>query len=432
MMKISRFGQKIATESGIGRLMEDLGNALSQQKDMLMLGGGNPAHIPQVQKYFRKSMEKLLHNAGEFERAIGNYDPPAGNLEFIEAIAELLNKELGWDVGSKNIALTNGSQTAFFILFNIFAGTFEDGVDRKILLPLAPEYIGYCDVGLSEDIFISVKPKIEHLPREISQRLLSHGVNEHIFKYYIDFDKLNIDEQIGAICVSRPTNPTGNVLTDNEVEKLSNLASKADVPLIIDNAYGAPFPDIIFTDVQAKWNRQIIYCMSLSKLGLPAVRTGIVIANEDVIEMVSRANAVMSLAPSGMGAAIAKDLIKSGEIIDLSRDMIKPFYWEKANAAQELVLKELDGINFHVHKPEGAFFLWLWFPGLTMTDVELYQRLKKRGVLVVPGNYFFPGLKNNWRHKNECIRINYSQDSGTFAAGIKIIAEEVKQAFYES
>jgi len=396
--------------------MEDLGTALSQSREMLMLGGGNPAHIPEVQKYFRDSMEKLLHNGSEFERAIGNYDPPAGNPEFIEATAALLRKELGWDVQSKNIALTNGSQTAFFILFNIFAGAFEDGADRKILLPLAPEYIGYCDVGLVDDLFIANKPRIEH-------------IDEHIFKYHINFNRTNVTEKIGAICVSRPTNPTGNVLTDTEIEKLSELAGTHDIPLIIDNAYGTPFPDIIFTEAKAKWNKQIIYCMSLSKLGLPSVRTGIVVANEEVIEMVSRVNAVMSLAPGGMGAAIVRDLFRTGEIISLGRDIIKPFYQEKAQAALERICRELDGIDFHVHKPEGAFFVWLWFPELPITDGELYERLKKRGVLVVPGNYFFPGLKETWRHKNECIRVNYSQDAGTVAAGIKIIAEEVKRAY---
>ena len=207
-MKISMFGQKIATESGIGQLMEDLGTALSQNRQMLMLGGGNPAHIPEVQKYFRKSMEKLLQDGCEFERAIGNYDPPAGNKEFIEAITSLLRSELGWDIQSKNIALTNGSQTAFFILFNIFAGAFEGEADKIILLPLAPEYIGYCDVGLADDMFVANKPKIEH-------------IDEHVFKYHINFDRINVTEQTGVICVSRPTNPTGNVLTDTEIEKLS-------------------------------------------------------------------------------------------------------------------------------------------------------------------------------------------------------------------
>jgi len=92
-------------------------------------------------------------------------------------------------------------------------------------------------------------------------------------------------------------------------------------------------------------------------------------------------------------------------------------------------LKELDGIDFHIHKPEGMFFLWLWLRGLPITDEELYQRLKKRGVLVVPGHYFFPGLKAEWEHKHECIRVNYSQDKDIVTAGLKIIADEVKRAY---
>jgi len=415
-MEVSRFGRKIAEKSGIGQLMEDLGIAYSEGRNILMLGGGNPAHIPKVEQCFRSSMEKLLRNGDEFERAIGNYDPPGGNLEFIEAVSALLRSELGWNIGPENIALTNGSQTAFFILFNIFAGAFEGRAGRKILFPLAPEYIGYCDVGLEDDLFVANKPQIEH-------------IDEHVYKYHVDFDKIKMTDEIGAICVSRPTNPTGNVLTDAEIERLNELACANDIPLIIDNAYGMPFPNIIFTEAKAIWNEHTIFCMSLSKLGLPALRTGIVIANEEVITMVSRMNAVMSLAPGGMGAAIVTDLVRTGEIINLSRNVITPFYQQKARATLEQVYEELDGTDFHVHKPEGAFFLWLWFPNLPITNSELYERLKARGVLIVPGHYFFPGLKEKWQHKNECIRVNYSQDTETVVAGIKIIAEEVKRAY---
>jgi len=415
-MKVSRFGRKIAETSGIGQLMEDLGIAYTQGRDILMLGGGNPARIPAVEEHIRAGMEKLLADGETFERAIGNYSPPAGDREFIEAVARLLRNELGWDIRPENIALTNGSQTAFFILFNIFAGEFNGRVRRKILFPLAPEYIGYCDVGLEEDLFAANKPHIEH-------------IDGHLFKYHVDFDKIDITSEIGAICVSRPTNPTGNVLTDAEIGRLSGLACENDIPLIIDNAYGMPFPNIIFAEAKAVWNEHTIFCMSLSKLGLPALRTGIVIASEEVISMVAKMNAVMSLAPGGMGAAIVKDLVRTGEIINLSRNVITPYYQEKARTTLEQVYKELDGTDFHVHKPEGAFFLWLWFPNLPITDNELYERLKARGVLIVPGHYFFPGLKEDWRHKNECIRVNYSQDVEIVSAGIKIIAEEVKRAY---
>jgi valine--pyruvate aminotransferase len=415
-MEVSRFGRKIAETSGIGQLMEDLSIAYSQGRDILMLGGGNPARIPAVEEHLRAGMEKLLADGETFERAIGNYSPPAGDREFIEAVSRLLRNELGWDIRPENIALTNGSQTAFFILFNIFAGEFDGRVRRKILFPLAPEYIGYCDVGLEEDLFAANKPHIEH-------------IDGHLFKYHVDFDKIDVTSEIGAICVSRPTNPTGNVLTDAEIGRLSGLACENDIPLIIDNAYGMPFPNIIFAEAKAVWNEHTIFCMSLSKLGLPALRTGIVIASEEVISMVAKMNAVMSLAPGGMGAAIVKDLVRTGEIINLSRNVITPYYQEKARTTLEQVYKELDGTDFHVHKPEGAFFLWLWFPNLPITDNELYERLKARGVLIVHGHYFFPGLKEDWRHKNECIRVNYSQDVEIVSAGIKIIAEEVKRAY---
>ena len=415
MMRVSRFGRKIAGASGIGQLMEDLGVALAQGRDTLMLGGGNPARIPQVVRYFRAAVERLLADGAEFERLIGSYSSPGGDAEFIKAIAALLRSELCWDIGPQNIALTNGSQTAFFVLFNIFAGQFDDGTVRKILFPLAPEYIGYCDVGLADDLFIANKPLIEHL-------------DEHLFKYHIDFDRLHVTDDIGAICVSRPTNPTGNVLSDAELSRLSELARRHGVPLIVDNAYGMPFPNIVFVEARPFWDSNTIFCMSLSKLGLPSARTGIVVAAEEVVAMIAKANAVMSLAPGGLGAAIVTDLIRSGQITNISRDVIRPFYEKMVQAALQCVYRELDGTDFHVHKPEGAFFLWLWFAGLPITNEELYQRLKKRGVLVVPGHYFFPGLKEDWPHKNECTRVNYSQDDKTFAAGIKIIAEEVKRA----
>ncbi|UCE50005.1 MAG: valine--pyruvate transaminase, partial [Phycisphaerales bacterium] len=399
-MRISRFGEKITRTSGIGQLMDDLAIALSGRQDILMLGGGNPAHIPQVQKSFRASMENLLRDGDKFERTISSYGPPGGDQEFIEAVCNLLRAEFGWNIQRKNIALTDGSQTAFFILFNIFAGAFEDGTHRKILFPLVPEYIGYCDVGIAKDLFVSYKPQIEH-------------IDDHIFKYHIDFDRIEIGDDIGAICVSRPTNPSSNVLTDAEIEKLGGLARENDIPLIVDNAYGTPFPNIIFEEVRPAWDENTIFCMSLSKLGLPAARTGIVIACEDVIEMVSKVNAVLSLAPGCIGPAIATNMVRTGEIIKLSRDAIKPFYQKKATAVMARVFAELNGLDFHVHKPEGAFFIWLWFPGLPITCAELYERLKKKGVLVIPGHYFFPGLKEQWRHKNECIRVNYSQDPAT-------------------
>ena len=414
-MDVSRFGKKIAVQSGIGQLMDDLGAALPWSRDVPVLGGGNPASIPAAQELFRRSAAAMLDDGNRLDRALGRYDPPQGNVEFAEVISSLLAREFGWRIGPRNVAVTHGSQSAFFILFNLFAGEYEDGTRKKILLPVIPAYIGYADVGLCPGLFAASKPRNEH-------------PDEHIFKYHVDFDSLRIGDDVGAICVSRPTNPTGNVLTNCELEKLSDLAHARGIPFIIDNAYGVPFPNIVFTDAEPHWDENTIVCMSLSKLGLPGVRTGIVIAREEIIEMVARANAVMSLAPGGLGAALVTGLIRSGDIRRMSRDVIRPFYEHKMQDAVAQVHRCFAGLDYHLHKPEGAFFLWLWFPNLPITSQQLYERLKQRNVLVVPGHYSFPGLAEPWPHTNECIRVSYAQDTRIVAAGLAAIADEVRRA----
>jgi valine--pyruvate aminotransferase len=44
---------------------------------------------------------------------------------------------------------------------------------------------------------------------------------------------------------------------------------------------------------------------------------------------------------------------------------------------------------------------------------------------VVPGNYFFFGLGQQWKHQDECIRINYSQDEKEVQAAVEIMADEL-------
>ena len=412
-MRVSQFGEKFVRDCGILQLMDDLGNALASGEDMIMLGGGNPSRIPQVEACLRERMESGMRDGDAFERLVGNYAPPAGDRAFRAAAASLLRREFGWPITEANVALTNGSQTAFFYLFNMFAGRFPDGSRKKVLLPLTPEYIGYTDVGLDDDLFISYRPEIEYL-------------DGRQFKYRVDFDALQVTDDVGAICVSRPTNPTGNVLTDEEIDRLHALAKAHDIPLIIDNAYGPPFPGILYRDVRPVWDESIVFCLSLSKLGLPGARTGIVVARPEIAAAVGAANAVLSLAPGNFGAYMAQDLMTSGDVLRLSHEVIQPHYARKAQAAVDWLPEALAGTDYYVHAPEGAFFLWLWFKDLPITAAELYERLKARRVLVVPGHYFFPGLSGEWRHTDECIRMNYAQDDAVVREGLRIIGEEVR------
>ncbi|MFA0115624.1 valine--pyruvate transaminase [Vibrio sp. 10N.261.46.E11] len=416
-MQFSKFGEKFNRYSGITRLMDDLNDGL-RTPGAIMLGGGNPAAIPAMLDYFNQASADMLAS-GELIAALANYDGPQGKDSFIKSLAAMLKETYGWDISEKNISLTNGSQSGFFYLFNLLAGQQPDGSHKKILLPIAPEYIGYGDAGIDDDIFISYHPEIELL-------------ENRQFKYHVDFEQLKVDDSVAAICASRPTNPTGNVLTDEEVRKLDKLARENNIPLLIDNAYGLPFPNIIFEDVEPFWNENTILCMSLSKLGLPGVRCGIVIASEEVTQALTNMNGIISLAPSSVGPAIANHMIENGDLLRLSSEVIKPFYKEKSLRAVELLQQAIDDPRFRIHKPEGAIFLWLWFDELPITTMELYDRLKARGVLIVPGEYFFIGQEDEWDHAHQCLRMNYVQDDEAMQKGINVIAEEVKKAYSES
>ncbi|HHC6650439.1 TPA: valine--pyruvate transaminase [Vibrio parahaemolyticus] len=416
-MQFSKFGEKFNQYSGITQLMDDLNDGL-RTPGAIMLGGGNPAAIPAMLDYFHQASEEMLAS-GELVAALTNYDGPQGKDVFVKALAQLFRETYGWDISEKNISLTNGSQSGFFYLFNLFAGQQPDDSHKKVLLPIAPEYIGYGDAGIDEDIFVSYHPEIE---------LLDNG----LFKYHVDFEKLTVDDSVAAICASRPTNPTGNVLTDEEVRKLDKLARENNIPLIIDNAYGLPFPNIIFEDVEPFWNENTILCMSLSKLGLPGVRCGIVIASEEITQALTNMNGIISLAPGSVGPALANHIIAKGDLLKLSSEVIKPFYKQKSQRAVELLQQAITDERFRIHKPEGAIFLWLWFDELPITTMELYQRLKARGVLIVPGEYFFIGQKDEWDHAHQCLRMNYVQDDEMMQKGIAIIAEEVEKAYLQS
>lgn len=415
-MRFSELGERLSEGTGINSLMADLGKALAKTSgpSHLMLGGGNPAHIPAMERVWRERMKEIVEDPGTLRRTLSIYDPPRGNGGCLEALASLLRKEFGWRVGPENIAVTAGGQTAFFLLFNLFAGRTADGSRGRILFPLMPEYIGYADQALEAHSFAALKPLIEI-------------TGPHRFKYGIDFDNLHPGPDIRALCVSRPTNPSGNLITDGEMKHLAETAALQDIPLIVDNAYGWPFPGILYDEVAPLWTDRTIHVMSLSKFGLPGTRTAFVVGPPEVASAIASMTAVTGLANGNFGQAIAGPLIASGEITRLSREIIRPYYLAKRDRALAAIAEFFpDEAPYSVHESGGAMFLWLRIKDSKRTSKEIYESLKQRGVLVVPGEYFFFGLEDQeWPHRHECLRISFAMADEDVREGIRIISHEL-------
>jgi valine--pyruvate aminotransferase len=413
----SIFGRQLASGSGIEDLMDDLGHALAEGgENLLMLGGGNPASLPAVEKVWQERMREIVGDAGSLRRVLNTYDPPRGNSRFLRALADMLHREYGWPVTPEHIAVTGGGQMAFFFLFNLLAGPQSNGAFRRILFPLMPEYIGYAAQGSAPGMLAGVRPEVRRTAR-------------HAFEYHVDFSALPMDESVAALCVSRPTNPSGNVLRDAEMSRLSSLAAEWGIPLIIDNAYGLPFPGILFCEARPEWAPHHLFVFSLSKLGLPGTRTAFVVGDPSIVRAVSSLTAVTGLANGTLGQAITRPLLENGTLLRLAREEIRPFYERKMHQARQWAAEFFPAsTNYALHESQGSMFLWLWLENCPCTSRELYERLKKRGVLVVPGDPFFFGLPpedDHWPHRYECLRLNFAMDDVVVREGLRLIGDEL-------
>ncbi|MEN9726007.1 MAG: Aspartate aminotransferase [Pseudomonadota bacterium] len=413
--RLSRVGDRFNSHSGTRALMDDLGAVQRDPGAYLNLGGGNPARVPAMHAWFSERLATLARSAA-LDDAFAAYEDPQGPLFFREAVAGFLARHQGWPVDASHVLCTAGSQASFFMLFNLLAGPTREGVQRRIVLPQCPEYIGYEGQGLAGDMLSAVEPRpVETTPRR--------------FRYQMDFAALRADAHMAALCLSRPCNPTGNVCRDEDLARLASLAEAAEVPLIVDCAYGEPFPGITFVEHTLPWSSRLIACFSLSKLGLPGLRVGVIVAAPELIRVLTNMNTSMLLAPNPLGCHLAAPLFQSDELKHFVEQEIRPFYAGKARFALACCDRELAGLDYLIHEAEGAIFLWLWLRGLPITAQELYERLKARGVLIIPGHHFAPGREHAPAHLDQCIRLSFAQPEETVSRGIAIVAEEVRKAW---
>ncbi|MBD2209002.1 valine--pyruvate transaminase [Calothrix sp. FACHB-156] len=416
---LTKIGAQMSNLTGVRAIMKDIVETLKANagQELINLSAGNPLILPAVERLWRDCTADLLASS-EYGEVVCRYGSSQGYAPLIEAIANDFNRRYGLKLSDRNILITPGSQTLYFYAANAFGGYTTTGELKQIVLPLSPDYTGYGGICLVPEALIAYKPTLD-----IDE-------SAHRFKYRPDFSQLSISESTGCVIFSRPCNPTGNVLTDEEVRKIAALAAPYDVPVFIDSAYAPPFPALNFTDMSLIFEENIIHCTSLSKAGLPGERIGIAIGNEKTIQILESFQTNASLHSSRYGQAIAARAINSGALAEIAEQVIRPFYQNKFSVLENTLDASMPkDLPWFLHRGEGAIFAWLWLKDLPISDWEFYQELKKVGVIVVPGSTFFPGLKEEWPHKQQCLRISLTGSDEELVTGMRRLAKVAEQAY---
>ncbi len=137
-------------------------------------------------------------------------------------------------------------------------------------------------------------------------------------------------------------------------------------------------------------------------------------------------NGIISLAPGGIGPAMMCEMIKRNDLLRLSETVIKPFYYQRVQETIAIIRRYLPEDRCLIHKPEGAIFLWLWFKDLPITTEQLYQRLKARGVLMVPGTTL-PRAGQTVAAYASMYAHELRTRAEKIEEGVKILAEEIEK-----
>ncbi|NJN73065.1 MAG: aminotransferase class I/II-fold pyridoxal phosphate-dependent enzyme, partial [Limnothrix sp. RL_2_0] len=206
--ELSKFGQQMSSLSGVRAIMKDIIDTLKAGagQEFINLSAGNPVIIPEVEQLWREATLELLASS-EYGEVVCRYGSSQGYEPLIEAIAKDFSQRYGLNLTSDNIVITPGSQSLYFLAANAFGGYTNSGQMKAIVLPLSPDYTGYGGVSLYPEAVKAFKPSLE-----IDKA-------NHRFKYRPDFSQLKIDETTGCVIFSRPCNPTGNVISNDETQK---------------------------------------------------------------------------------------------------------------------------------------------------------------------------------------------------------------------
>lgn len=416
---LTQFGDQMSHLTGVRAIMKDIIETLraGDGRTFINLSAGNPVILPEVEQLWRDCTADLL-KSDEYGEVVCRYGSSQGYEPFVEAVLADFNQRYNLSLTDRNILITPGSQSLYFFAANAFGGYTADGQLKDIILPLSPDYTGYGGVSLFPEALKAYKPTID----------ISH--TPHSFKYRPDFSQLEITDQTGFVLFSRPCNPTGNVLSHEEVSRIAALAAPHNVPVFIDSAYAPPYPALNFTDMVPLFGKNIVHCLSLSKAGLPGERIGIALGDESIIQVLQSFQTNLCIHSSRYGQAIAARAIASGALGQISETVIRPYYRNKFAVLEDSLEQFMpDSAPWYLHRGEGAIFAWLWFDQLPVTDRALYQQLKQSGVIVVPGDPFFPGIQEDWPHTRQCIRISLTASDEEIAQGIRHLATVVTNLY---
>jgi aminotransferase len=298
------------------------------------------------------------------ESGITSYTSNKGMPELRECITEHVKRDAGRDYDSEEeILITTGVSEAVDLAFR---ATLNPG--DEVIVP-EPCYVAYVpDITLAGGVPVTVPTKpSDHFkirPEEISAALT---------------------ERTKALMLSYPNNPTGAVMTKEDLEELADVVVEHDILVISDEVYGEltySGRHFSFAGLEGMQERTIILNGLSKSHAMTGWRIGFALGNAALISAMTKIHQYTMLCAPVMAQVAALEALQRGE-----EGMLQMKH--EYDLRRRLFVSGLNRIGLDCFEPQGAFYA---FPSIRHTGMtsEAFseQLLKENKVAVVPGSVF--------------------------------------------
>jgi aspartate/methionine/tyrosine aminotransferase len=323
-----------------------------------------------------------------------HYTPASGIMEARQAVAEFVTRTLKAEVDPTEVVLVPGSKNV--LLFTLLA-CIEPG--DEVILP-DPAYPAYA----SQVNFIGAVPKLVTLREETGFRM--------------DLDQLEglVTPKTRMLIINTPQNPTGGVLTEEDVRFVCELAHKHDLLVVSDEIYSQlvyGFQHVSPLSQPGMRERTVLMDGLSKSYAMTGWRLGYAVAPKALAAKLDQLMINSSSCAAGFTQMAAIEALSAPESEHAVHRMVKVF-----ERRRDLVVDALNAIpGVRCAKPQGSFYAFPSIQGTGFDERDLADRLlTEAGVAVLPGTAFGEAGKGY-------IRLAYTQSEDELGRGLKQIAD---------
>lgn len=288
-----------------------------------------------------------------------------GDPELREEICRFYKDEYGMDVKDEEVFVCASGCLAMYL---VLEAILDDG-DEVIMQ--APYFTPY--------------PQQVELARGIPVELPTYEEED----FQIDTGRLEslINERTKAIIINSPSNPTGNCLTVETMEKIAAIAKKHDLIVISDDIYTSfsyQNPFVPIASLEGMRERTIVINSFSKNFTMTGWRVGNIIAPDYIIQIVQQINENVVFTAPSISQRAAIYALRNRDVIQ--PPMIEEYRKRMFYAAERI--NEIPKLSV-IYPPKGSFYLFMNIKESGLTSVEACDLiLKEAHVLMLPGNAF--------------------------------------------